>query len=408
MRQIACLFVLSVFFLVPAKAGDTVFTALVGGTVIDGTGAEPRENMTVLIDGNRIRAVGASGSIKLPEGTKRIDVSGKYVLPGFIDVHFHTTFASDSSITSYAEAQSGSLATIRAIHFMGRSLKAGVTSVRDTGASVEPMQALLRGRELGFWKSTRLYPVGQLITTIGGHGGQDDYYATGPYGFRNAVRKMFDAGFGHIKLSPMYTEEEITAAIDEARKLGMRVTTHGGGGKDTLPTSMTKIAVLAGTQCIEHLNPMDESVLDLIAERGVHIVPTLEVYKRLYEAGFMEGLKKTRGWALEIHENLFKKAMARNIIMGVGTDLVPPFMDEGYPGGYFDEMKYFVRLGMSRMDAIKAATMHGAIILGKEDELGTIEAGKLADIQVVSGDPLKSFDNLGNPEIVMVGGERLH
>jgi imidazolonepropionase-like amidohydrolase len=107
---------------------------------------------------------------------------------------------------------------------------------------------------------------------------------------------------------------------------------------------------------------------------------------------------------MSMHETLFKKARDRKIIMGIGTDVVEHFM-ELYPGIYLTEMKYFVELGASPMETIVAATKIGALVLGLADELGTLEAGKLADLQVVSGDPLQSFDALGHPEMVMVGGK---
>ena len=104
-----------------------------------------------------------------------------------------------------------------------------------------------------------------------------------------------------------------------------------------------------------------------------------------------------------MHETLFRKARERKILMGIGTDYVTDL--KHYPASYFDELKYFVELGVSPMETLVDATKNGAIILGKPDELGTIEAGKLADIQVIKGDPLKSFDALGNPEMVIVGGK---
>jgi len=115
-------------------------------------------------------------------------------------------------------------------------------------------------------------------------------------------------------------------------------------------------------------------------------------------------LLKKRGWAQQMHETLFGEARQRKVLMGIGTDAVGQFM-KLYPGVYFTEMKYFVELGCSPMEAIVAATKNGAIILGKEDEMGTVETGKLADLQVLSGDPLKSIDLLGRPEVVILGGK---
>ncbi|MDH7513086.1 MAG: amidohydrolase family protein [Clostridiales bacterium] len=144
---------------------------------------------------------------------------------------------------------------------------------------------------------------------------------------------------------------------------------------------------------------------NLMAQKGVYNVPTLAVYRELYRAnGVPAFLVEKRHWTLSMHETLFKKARERKITMGIGTDSVGQFM-KLYPGIYFTEMKYFVELGASPMEAIVAATKNGALILGKIDELGTIEAGKLADIQVLKADPLKSFDNLGKPEIVITDGK---
>jgi imidazolonepropionase-like amidohydrolase len=269
------------------------------------------------------------------------------------------------------------------------------------------MKALNEATRLGYVDTIRLFSCGQLLTVTGGHGYglQLSRAVDGPWEWRKAVREMFKEGFRHIKISPTYTMEEAEAAVDEAKTLGIRITSHGGGLSDTTPTTMTRIAVQAGVQCIEHLNEMEDEVLDLIAEKGVFIVPTLSIYREQYkEKDINRILIEERGWTVSLHETLFKKAMARKITMGIGTDAVGRFM-KLYPKIYLMEMKYFVELGASPMEAIVAATRNGALILGKEDILGTIEEGKLADIQVVSGNPLKSLDALGQPEIVIIGGD---
>jgi imidazolonepropionase-like amidohydrolase len=168
---------------------------------------------------------------------------------------------------------------------------------------------------------------------------------------------------------------------------------------------MTRVAVQAGVQCIEHLNEMEDDVLDLIAQKGVYVVPTLSVYREVYRANKIPPvLVEKRHWTQSMHETLFAKARERKIVMGVGTDGVGG-MRELYPGLYFTELKYFVELGASPMEAIVAATRNGAMILGRADELGTVEAGKLADLQIVAGSPLDSLDVLGKPEVVIIGGK---
>ena len=386
-----------------APRATATMIAITGGTLIDGNGGRPVDNATVLVRGERIVAVGPAGAVDIPADAKRYDAAGKYVLPGFIDLHVHLVYPRDG------RQPSDSLSTLSALNFMGRFVDSGITSVRDVGGMVEPMQALNEAQRRGYIRSLRLYSVGQLITTTGGHGPEWSYFANGPYGFREAVRKMYADGFRCIKLSPPYTQEEVSAAVDEAKIHLMRVTSHGGGFSDSEPPEMTRRAILAGVQCIEHLY-MPVADLDLIAERKIQIVPTLQIMKLLYESPqvipTMKYLEQKRGWSMAMHEELFRQARKRHIIMGIGTDAIVELMAH-YPGMYFDEMEYFVRLGESRLEAITAATKNGAIILGHEADLGTLEKGKLADLQVVDGDPLQSFQPLSHPSLVMIGGSVL-
>ncbi len=378
--------------------------ALVGGTLIDGTGSKPIVNSVILIKGDKIEAVGSADKITLPKEAEKIDASGKWILPGFIDCHIHLTYPFNDR--QYF-TDTDSLATIRALNLMDKYLKCGVTSVRDVGSRIEVMKALNMAPRMGYENPIRLFSCGELITVTGGHGDglSCTRTADGPWEWRKAVREMHKQGFRHIKISPTYTLEEVRAAVDEALTLGCRITSHGGGQSDTVPTTMTRIAVEGGVQCIEHLNEMEEDVLELMAEKGVYNVPTLAVYRELYRVNAVpKVLKEKRGWTLSMHENLFKKARELKIVMGIGTDSVGSFM-KLLPEIYFTEMKYFLELGATPMETIVAATKNGALILGKEDELGTIEKGKLADIQVISGDPLKSFDVLGKPEIVIIRGK---
>jgi imidazolonepropionase-like amidohydrolase len=388
----------------PGKAEEPV-TALVGATLIDGTGAAPVPNVTVLIQGSKIKAVGPVAAVKVPAGAKTLDVKGRFLLPGFIDCHTHITTES-TALEPYTDTRS--LATLRALQLMNQYLGSGVTAIRDVGSPIESMMALQKAGESGYTDTIRLFPCGYLITTTGGHGdGMDGALAAdGPWAFRKAVREMFKDGFHHIKISPTFTPEEALAAVEEAKTLGMHITAHGGGFSDTVPTTMTRIAVQAGVECVEHWNEMDDDVLDLMARKGVYDVPTMTIYRESYKRDDISRfLVEKRHWSQALHEALFRKALARKIVMGIGTDAGGAMYREMYPKIFFDEMKYFVELGASPMDTIVAATKNGALILGMADELGTIEAGKLADLQIVADDPLKSFDALGAPELVFVNGK---
>ena len=377
--------------------------ALVGATVIDGTGAAPVQNATVLIEGTRIVAVGPRSAVAVPAGTTVIDVANKFVLPGFIDLHMHLTYSTDYPTF---QLQTDAEATLRAFYYMEMFQRLGITSVRDVAASVGPIKAAAAALGEGLQSATRVFGVGKLITSTGGHaaGERASIYADGPVEFRRAVRMMHDQGFRHIKVSPFYTREEVEAAVDEAKTRGMRITSHGGGVSDTWPTSMTKLAVAAGVQSIEHLNQMEDDALDLIAAKGVAIIPTIAIYRHLYrENQISREMIERRGWKVEMHEALFRKARQRGIVLGVGSDAVFDMM-KLYPDLYFEEMRYFVELGMTPMEAIVAATKNGGAIIGDEYQIGTLEPGKLADLQVLATNPLVSFAGLGKPEMVMIGG----
>jgi imidazolonepropionase-like amidohydrolase len=286
-------------------------------------------------------------------------------------------------------------------------MRSGITSVRDAGGRIEALQALEAAAGASWIETTRLFACGQMLTATGGHGYGIDAGrgCDGPWEWRKAVRETFRDGFRHIKISPTYTAEEIAAAVDEAKTLGLRITAHGGGLSDTTPTSMTRIAVKAGVQCIEHVNKMEDDVLELIADKGVFLVPTLAIYREMYRRKeIARTLIEDRHWTQAMHETLFRKARALAITMGIGTDAVHSYGSLN-PGLYFDEMRYFVDLGATPLEAIVCATRNGALILGQEKKLGTLEAGKAADLQVLGGDPLKSFDALGHPDIVIVGGK---
>lgn len=386
------------------KPEKPALVAVVGGTIIDGTGREPLPNGVIIIEGDKIKEVGPVGKVKIPKEAQKIDASGKWILPGFIDCHIHLT--SETSDLEYYR-DSNSLATLRALQLMNMYLRCGVTAVRDVGSHVEAIQALVRAQRNGYLDSIRVYPCGNLITITGGHGyGMHGSMAVdGPWEWRKAVRQMYAAGFKHIKISPQFTLEEARAAVEEAKMLGLHITAHGGGFSDTMPPTMTKVAVQAGVECIEHLNEMDDEALDMMAQKGVFDVPTLMTYYASYQRNDINRfLIEKRGWSMAMHETLFRKAYARKIVMGIGTDANGEYR-EMYPQIYFDEMKYFQRLGMNPMEVIVCATRNGARILGLEDELGTIEPGKAADLQILRADPLKSFDNLGKPEAVILRGK---
>ena len=157
-----------------ARKAKTI--AFVGATLIDGTGSAPVDNAVVIIEGKKIKAVGPESKVKIPEKAKVIDVSGKYILPGFIDLHVHLTYPTS---TDMFYTDSGSLQTIRALRFMNKYLRAGVTSVRDVASDMEPMKALVRAEAQRMTKTIRLFSVGEGITSTGPPASAPSAWATG-------------------------------------------------------------------------------------------------------------------------------------------------------------------------------------------------------------------------------------
>ena len=193
------------------------------------------------------------------------------------------------------------------------------------------------------------------------------------------------------------------AAVDECKMLDIPITSHGGGVKDTHPPTMVKIAVEGGVNCIEHIPLIGSDVLDLMKEKGTFLVPTLATYRDLHKTGIPPILTQ-RGWSLEVQENLFKEALKLGIPIGIGTDFVEELQLQ-YPQCYFEEIRYLASLGMTPLEVIKAATLIGARILRKEKMIGSIEIGKLADLQVIDENPLEDLNRLGAPSLIIFDGK---
>ncbi|MHA1748295.1 MAG: amidohydrolase family protein [Promethearchaeota archaeon] len=384
------------------------FLVLNNVNIIDGTGAPIKEKMSLLIKNNIIEDICPQGTLNLPpsvQNTQVQDLQGKYLLPGFIDVHIHLSFMEKiEDWLGFTDAYG----TLHALNHMRNYLKVGVMSYRDVGGPVNTMIALKTAIATKKIICGRLFPCGPIITTSAGHGAEMEQtssvnIADTPDQFRILIRKLYNKGIRHIKISPFYRLEDVKAAVDECKILDIPITSHGGGVKDTHPPTMVKIAVEGGVNCIEHIPLIGPDVLDLMKEKGTFLVPTLSVYKRLYDLEFPPILLE-RGWSIETQENFFKEALKLGIPIGIGTDYVESLQTH-YPQCYFEEIRYLASLGMTHLEVIKAATLNGARILRKEKMLGSIEVGKLADLQVIDENPLEDLNRLGAPSIIIFDGK---
>ena len=421
--------VTAVLQLPPSAAPSPPLAAVVirAGTLIDGTGAAPIRNAVIVVQGDRITAVGAN--VPVPAGATVIDLSGATVLPGFIDAHVHlvgrTIGDGDWQHAGLTESPS-QLALLGAAH-AHQTLEAGFTTVRVVGSGGFGDIALRNAINAGWIPGPRILGAGNSFGINGGHcDGSSGYHpgtpisrgtieagaADGVEEVREAVRYNVKHGADLIKicatggvLSPtdsagvqQYTEEEIRAVVDAAHMTERRVAAHAHG------TAGIKAAVRAGVTSIEHGSILDAEAVTLMKQKGTWLVPTLlagVTVESLATANRLPPAIAAKALAIAPRmRNSFKLAVDGGVRIALGTDA--GVMRHGTNAREFALM---VRYGMTPMQAIVAGTSAGATLLGLEREIGTIAAGKRADIVAVVGNPLDNLDILQNVQFVMKDGK---
>jgi len=378
--------------------------------LFDGTGAAARP-AAILIEGSRITWIANSEQdIQLPEGIEIIDVGGRTVMPGLIDLHTHLTYLERPGLPGPTSEQSQAGAALRSVERLRYYIESGITSVRDVGSHGMAPFLLKLEVYLGRIPGPRVFAAGQIIVGTGGHGTESFTFRTAPAypdaqiivadgadAWRAAVRLQFQRGADLIKLASHFSPEEVAAAVDEAHRLGLRVTVDSEG-------VYTDMAVQAGVDCVEHPLPRSDETIRHMAKAGICSVATLVPYQYISAAGGYF-YSTSRRFAIT-NETIFEMASrlrAAGVTLGVGTDLTYG-QHRMLPEPYIQELRNFVTLGYSSAEALVAATGTNSEILGMSDRLGTLVAGKLADLIVVNGRPDEDLEDLRNIDIVIVNG----
>lgn len=427
MKQHALLMTfLSIFFtagvLSPASAQRTVIHA---GTLIDGAAEQPVGAATIIIEGGKITGV-QRGHVNARGDDRVIDLKNKTVMPGFIDMHTHLTSQTEKGGYIKRFQLYPAERALIATKYLRTTLMAGFTSVRDVGGSESIDLALRNAVRRGDVIGPRMFVAGKGLSVMGGHGDPtngyredildiptaDDGVVNGVESARRATLLAIKRGADVIKITatagvlsiagkgqtPQFTEEEIRTIVETAADFGLKVAAHAHG------TEGMKRAIRGGVASIEHGTYMDEEVMQMMKENGVYWVPTIIAGKSVAEYAKIEGyyhplvVPKALAIGPVIHET-FRKAYKAGVPIAFGTDAAV------FPHGEnAREFQYMVEGGMPPMEAIRSATWHAARLLGRSDELGTIEAGKWADIVAVDGDPLKDIKILQNIPFVMKEG----
>ena len=408
----------------PAPAARLAF---VGATVIDGTGAAPVPDATVLVSARRVeRVIGAQETTRLGAEYEQVDVRGHYLMPGLIDCHVHLTgeVTNDPS-KRYLEAFPP-VRAIRAVVHAQRVLAAGFTTVRHLGHG-RPAHAEAAKRAIanGVAVGPRILTSGWAISQTGGHGDLRSWpydlvaelrprsaFADGVRGCRELVRENVAGGAMWIKIYgsegliytpdrlseiPNFSERELAAIVDEAHRLGVKVAAHTTG------TEATRRVVRAGVDTVEH-GPHEraEDIVELMVDRQTALVPTLSIYewtaREGHRAGYAPWVLERSARRLEGRRAFVQDAHTAGVTIGLGTDSGGP--PRG--GANAAEITALIAAGLEPMDALVAGTSASARALGMP-EIGSVTPGGHADLLILRSDPLRDPASIGRAgEIVRI------
>ena len=404
----------------------TRWAFITGAKVIDGTGAEPVEDCSVLVKDDRIAAVGpdvTADHVPSGESITRLDATGKTVMPGLIDGHCHTSFGAARTQEEQCMYTSVEIRTLRSASNVRRVLRAGVTSVSDPGGSYFIAVGLREGIKEGLVVGPRITCSGRFISTSNGIGsfypssvgvpdGSVGVEANTPDEMLQEVRFQIKNGVDHIKIGDTvygdgeaFSPEEIALMADTAHRLGKRVTMHARGSNNVAA------AVAAGLDWIMHGNTMTDEVIEDLAASKIPLCPTLALLANLADFGGVVGVpqnkRDTYQRLLDNSAETFHRAKKAGVTFISGTDT--GFAATPYGDWHARELELLMTYaGLTPLEAIKAGTSDCAITMGPDHNGGSIEVGKDADLLIVDGDPIaniKVLQDKQNIETILLGGE---
>ena len=372
----------------------------------------------VLVQGERI--VEAGTSVKHPAGTQMIDLGDSTLMPGLIDAHIHLFLhpgAEDLQTVEESVPQRTIIATLAARD----DLMAGFTAERDMGTegAGSADTAVRNAIDQGLIPGPRLRISGNAVDILGGHEDAIHYnpaqhvlsnatYANNAADLVRVIRQQFKEGAdfikiyetgpdsihdGHFSTPYQYTEAELSAAVQEAARVGKRVAVHATGEPGTL------YAARAGVASVDHADQLSDETMHLMREKEIFAVPTFTISEYFADHAASAAAAAREHEMLDLHAQEFRKQLATGVPIAVGSDVGP------FPHGtQARELVLMVKYGMSPAAALQADLLNGAKLLGWQGQIGALKPGYFADVIAVPGDPLKDISVLQNVKFVMKGG----
>jgi imidazolonepropionase-like amidohydrolase len=400
---------------VSAAAGDGVIVVR-AARMLDVESGQVIQNAVVVVEGNRIEAVQPAD---VPASAQTIDLGDVTLLPGLIDMHTHLTGDLDKESFVREVREGPADAALRGARNARRTLLAGFTTVRNVGAGGFSDVALARAIDRGLLEGPRIVPSAHAIGTTGGHcdatgwapgvleTSHKEGIADGKEEILKAVRYQIKHGAKIIKTcatagvlsfeasvgAQQYSEEELRALVEETHRHGLKAAAHAHGPEGIVA------AVRAGIDSIEHGSMIDDEGIRLMVERGTYLVPNAYLVDAFDTTILPPPIRAKAEWLMPIEKANISKAIKAGVKIAFGTDAaVIPHGDNG------KEFAALVERGMTPLGAIQAATINAIDLLGVDDR-GVLEAGRLADIIAVPGNPLDDVQLLEDVRFVMKGGE---
>ncbi len=420
MRHLIAVVTLSILLTSPSVAQEKV-VYIRAGHVVDVTAGRILAEQVLVVRGELLSEIGSLADIRVPEGAETIDLSHATILPGLIDAHVHLT--ANPRLHGYGSLQwSAMRQAVYGTRAAKLTLDAGFTTVRNLGAAQYGDVAVRDAINEGELAGPRILVSGPALGITGGHcdnnllpadfDHQAGGVADGPWAIRRQVRENVKYGADVIKFcatggvlskgtrlgAQQYTMEEMKALVDEAHTLGLKVAAHAHG------TRGIKTAIRAGVDSVEHASILDDEAIELALENGTFLVMDVYVSDFILESGAEAGiLEESLNKEKEVGQqqrDSFRRAHEAGVKIAFGSDAGV------YPHGLNGrQFAYMVRQGMSPMEALQSATVRAAELLGLADKVGSLSAGRYADIIAVEGNPIDDIQVMERIGFVMKGGE---